>query len=193
MGKNKKGYCTVCNEYKTIAAYSMCWKHYARWKRHRDLSDPEYVNKGKVCKEEGCEREAKNSGYCRTHYRRLRLFGDTQVYLTETYDKDELCLMPGCTDTPRAEKLCNNHYHNYRYHQEKGNVKDVVEYIDFRLNNSDLRFRKEEPKKCQLPDCEREAKLKGFCQNHYVSFRYYQKKHNVSTLEEYIQIKEELN
>ena len=57
-----------------------CHGHYVRWSRTGDvraevpLARPE----SDACRQDGCERGAHSGGYCRSHARRLRLYGDPE-------------------------------------------------------------------------------------------------------------------
>lgn len=120
-------YCVVegCENVK-IAARGMCWKHYARRRRHGHVSDPVYINSGNTCGHEGCEEEAETKGFCRKHYQRLIRHGGTGVRMNVSNGR---CWVVGCDEKGRSKNLCNKHYSNFIYHRRKGNTKSVEVYL----------------------------------------------------------------
>jgi hypothetical protein len=143
LSRYKEDICIACGEKKKIQARGLCFKHYKRWERHDgNTSDPDYVNKGKGCKIEGCNNDAAYGGICHKHYLRKRKYGDPNAFLSATYEKDEKCLVVGCDHSPRAEFLCHNHYCNYMYHKRLGHLQDVAQYIDYKLEKPDRRFKR---------------------------------------------------
>lgn len=136
------GYCSVCKGNAKIAARGMCWKHYARWRRRNgDVSDPDFINKGKVCKIDDCQDEAKAEGYCIKHHRRVEKYADPTIvhtpsdsFVPMTYDKLQ-CVMSGCKEEKNSKELCCKHYHNYMYHKRTGLVNTVFDYLRLREDN----------------------------------------------------------
>lgn len=136
--------CSVEGCHRKHIARGLCHTHYGRWRRQRDISDPEFVNKGKICSIEGCESDAKEHGMCFKHARRIDAHGDP--HHTENVRWEGMtCVMSGCPHEVRLEQLCHNHYHNYLYHKKRQKLNNVFDYIRFRNDNpGDLRFKEEE-------------------------------------------------
>lgn len=141
--RNNYGYCHACNdnELKRIAARGLCEKHYQRWRRHGNVSDPDYINSGKQCSVDGCERDAVSKGMCNMHYDRAEKHGDPEIVMPRgnhrppmAYDSN-MCVVHDCRDDIVAQELCYKHYHNYMYHLRQRNVLNIFDYLRLRKDN----------------------------------------------------------
>ncbi len=111
------------------AARGLCWQHYRRELRHGNTDDPNYINSGKICNVEGCEKDAHNKGLCQMHLQRYNKYGDVHHVSNMRGKMDPVCRINGCEKSTTAQNLCASHYTNYKYH--KGvNAKDANEYIE---------------------------------------------------------------
>lgn len=120
-----------------IAAYGMCWKHYARERRRGTTDDPEYIN-DKPCSVAGCSETARSQGMCHRHFMRYDRYGDPSVLFKRSkYHPPLPCVMKGCEEPQKSRDLCHKHYYNFLYHKKKGNVEDnIYEYVKFKEGNT---------------------------------------------------------
>lgn len=71
--------CSIDNCGKRLVAHGFCMLHLGHLYDHGDpLWERSYVNKGKVCAVQSCDRPAEKCGWCASHYRRWRKTGDLQ-------------------------------------------------------------------------------------------------------------------
>lgn len=86
----------------------------------------------KLCCVPQCKNEDKAKGYCRTHYRDLKRYGEIRVYeCKETIRapkplgrRQRQCIMEGCQNAVLALDLCTKHYtRNRKYGSPNVNFK----------------------------------------------------------------------
>lgn len=122
--------CTIDGcENEAKAARGLCRKHYRRELRHGKTDDPDYINSGKICSVEGCEKDAHNKGLCSTHLQRFNKYGDVHHVENLRGKMDPVCRIDGCDKQTVAHNLCSKHHLNFRYHRGL-NAKDANEYIE---------------------------------------------------------------
>ena len=107
------------------------------------------------CSVEGCERVHFGLGYCSSHYRRFKLYGDP---LGSAYGPKPPCKVDGCAATSYKKGLCNTHYIRQRRHGDVGVVKKA---------------RRPDNGKCSVPECDGEWLSRGFCKRHYERYKKY--------------------
>lgn len=123
--------CKVDNCSDKAIGRGFCWKHYQRWRRYRDTSDPVF-NTDKVCSVEGCNNKVKSNDLCAMHYARMLSNGDVHtVKRHKCYGDDEICVVPGCGLKPKGKGMCNKHVTNFYYHKRKNHLHDVESYIAY--------------------------------------------------------------
>lgn len=148
MSKSKNwGYCIYCDEHTTIAARSMCWKHYARWRRVGDpTKDPDYSRDPmpkSPCSVDVCNEDTRTKGFCGKHYQRWKRHGNTDTVLIRggvdrerlSFNKNQ-CIVHDCDKDYSTKELCHKHYVNYHYHKQVGNVKTIFDYLRLRKDNT---------------------------------------------------------
>ncbi|MDN4069983.1 hypothetical protein QYF50_18940 [Paenibacillus vini] len=83
-----------------------------------------------TCMADGCERKAKTSGYCVTHYQRVRIHGTpTPIFKKEFQEHDDICLVNGCEEPFKSNGLCNKHATAFYLNKRKGNVSDLNDFL----------------------------------------------------------------
>jgi hypothetical protein len=82
-----------------------------------------------MCNVEECETKAYCKGYCQSHYRRLKKWGDPLLGPKFfRYPKDATCEVKGCDSYPKAKNLCTKHHGRWLRHGSVELVKRVYKY-----------------------------------------------------------------
>lgn len=75
------------------------------------------VYEGKICKVEGCYRQAQRLGMCHKHSARIYRNGDLEVKPKhEGKQPVKFCSIEGCNNKHFAKGLCNKHYARFKRH-----------------------------------------------------------------------------
>lgn len=110
---------------RTVAAQSLCMKHYQQKRRNGTLKTPN--EREPICSVTGCVNLAKSRGYCNKHYDYWYRHGNAE------YDKtpmpEQICQVFDCQRNCKSRGLCARHYSRYYYHFEKQHVETVDEFI----------------------------------------------------------------
>lgn len=127
----------------------------------------------RICKVEDCGEDATAArGYCPKHYQRLRLTGTTDDPVL--INKGKTCSIDGCIDPAYAKGLCVNH------NRRKKLTGDPHKTIRISYHGVE----------CFLPHCNTQARSKGMCGRHYTNYKQHLKYGNVSSVEDYVKLKE---
>lgn len=123
---------------------------------------------GAACYIDGCHKSVFGAGLCSTHYQRKRRTGSTDDPVIQSHLP---CTLAGCETNRFANGLCQKHY------QAKQRYGDPL--IQKGGNRS------EGP--CRIKDCQKPARIKQLCMNHYANFKYHRSTGRFATPEAYIQ------
>jgi hypothetical protein len=108
-----------------------------------------------LCKADGCEMDARSSGFCPRHYQQIRRHG--RLTPEREYGKrGSGCVVQGCGEEQAAKGYCFRHYQQVRRY---GRLTPERERIYGR-------------KLCLVPDCLEKHSSRGFCKKHYMSEYY---------------------
>lgn len=110
----------------------------------------------KICSVEGCNKEHHALGYCGSHYRHYKKYGDPINKPIKT--KPTICLVDGCNKEVHGLGYCNSHYKNYKRYGTP--IKPTVI----------------KPTVCTIDDCNESVYCKGMCQKHYSQHMYHSNK-----------------
>jgi len=132
------------------------------------------ATKTEPCAIRDCDRPRRASGYCSTHYRRVRVTGDP---LKTTFDlrnenRQTECEIEGCQTKRYIRSLCHNHYRR------------LLNYGDPLA--TDLKERPYGTKKCSIDGCEKKHSAKGYCTMHYRRIRSYGDPNKTFATSEYV-------
>lgn len=89
-------------------------------------------SKTKKCKVDVCKTNAIGvHGYCSKHYHRVLKYGDPtpQFKVKKFVDHDGVCFVEGCDRPFKANGLCNSHRYSFYRYKQKGEIKDLDEYL----------------------------------------------------------------
>lgn len=87
----------------------LCQAHYYQWRRKvplTDLSRP--LQRDLICAFEGCGKQARSKGWCRTHSDHIALYGEAVPIGSRTGKRSHLCHEPGCGERT-TYKYCPAH------------------------------------------------------------------------------------
>ena len=103
----------------------------------------------RYCEVDGCGKAHYGRGYCSSHYRKFRLYGDPTA---SPWPAKGECSVDGCNKTSAKKGYCNTHYIRLRRH---GDV------------NAVRRHTRPEDGKCTVEGCDRDWLSRGYCKLHY--------------------------
>jgi hypothetical protein len=99
------------------------------------------------CSVAECEKRAVSRGFCDTHYRRWRKYGDPLLGARSVIKP---CSVEGCPNPAEARTLCHGHY-----------------LALLRRGEWPKRFLSDrKPKECAVSDCRRSSHARGLCPTH---------------------------
>ena len=104
------------------------------------------------CKADGCDREARTTGYCPRHYQQIRRHGRLTPE-REYHKRGDECVVDGCQEPQIAKGYCFRHYQQVRRY---GRLTPERERVYGR-------------QRCQVPGCEGKHSARGYCKRHYMS------------------------
>lgn len=99
------------------------------------------------CSVPDCRQRVRARGWCPTHYRRWKLYGDPETRLTTK--NPSRCAVPDCGSVSRRRSLCDQHYGRLLRHGDP------------------LVFRPDATRCCAVDGCERPHYGKGWCRLHW--------------------------
>lgn len=110
----------------------------------------------KLCKIDGCKREAKVKDLCQSHYARFIKFGDASIGgpIRSKSPRDGKCSVDGCKGDIYAKKMCQKHHRRWIRHN----------------NPNHTSYKRNKGNDCQVKNCGQEARSKGYCSKHYAKF-----------------------
>ena len=112
-----------------------------------------WVNKGRTCRQDGCQSPASGKGLCATHYARSRKGQDLSTPI-RTKLPAAICQHPSCDRPAQNAGWCGAHYQRIR----KG--RDLDAPIVTRRQN--------EGRTCRHKGCALPAVTRGYCNAHYL-------------------------
>ncbi|HKE66408.1 MAG TPA: HNH endonuclease [Micromonosporaceae bacterium] len=74
------------------------------WNKHQSDWEPS------SCAADDCDKPAHSRGFCRSHYRRLRLYGDPLTPPRKVLRHQGTCSLATCERDARVRGLCRTHY-----------------------------------------------------------------------------------
>jgi hypothetical protein len=112
-----------------------------------------------MCKVENCNKKVTAKGYCPTHYRKFRLFGDP-LYMSDRAKAFQIvgCQVQGCNNPKKAKGLCGMHDNRFRKH---GDV-NYTRPVERKLKDRCTILSEQEGRQCL-----KEKVARGMCQMHY--------------------------
>ncbi len=124
-----------------------------------------------MCKVENCNKKITAKGYCPTHYRKFRLYGNP-THLTERAKAFLVigCQVDGCDKPKKARGLCGLHNQRLQRHGDANYTRPKERKLKERceiLMNGDER------------QCLKEKVARGMCQMHYRRWSLYGDPHQV--------------
>lgn len=146
--------CSVEGCERKHVALGLCFTHWRRQRRGREVGGPILDSKDRICSVEGCERKHSSLGFCKLHYRRMKQ-GMPLDYLPHLA---LLCTQEGCTRNRQSELYCNVH----RLRERLGI--DMDQPIQERTRGPVNGL-------CTFDDCIGAHVAKGFCSKHYRKFK----------------------
>lgn len=137
-----------------------CVKHYVRWKKYGNATEPLRKSGPKPqpkrhCTIDGCERVYEARGWCRYHYQRWREHGDPLA--PDKRSGKPPCKIDGCEKPHVARGWCGMHYTRWK-------------------NNGDplvVRTIRRVEKPCAVDGCEKPWLARGLCDKHYYRWSKY--------------------
>lgn len=115
-----------------------------------------WVNKGRTCRQDGCQSPASGKGLCATHYARDRKGQDLSAPI-RTKLPAAICQHPPCDRPAQNAGWCGAHYQRIR------NGRDMDAPI--------LTKRQNEGRTCRYEGCGLPAVTSGYCNAHYLRDR----------------------
>lgn len=109
----------------------------------------------RTCIQSDCEKPAATRGWCSTHYRRWRLYGDPE-YVTPR-KRGATCSIDDCDEKTVGRGWCRKHYNRWWKHGDPTYVKEWTLPPQNRPRNFG----------CRADGCDNKHFAKGFCKNHY--------------------------
>lgn len=114
-----------------LVAKGLCMKHYKRNRRTGTIND-DFINKGKKCKIDECNKDAETKGYCPTHYYRMKKYNNPHKGKVNKKNVNITCLITTCKNLSLTTHLCSKHYTNYQYYKRSLTYTNVEDYVKFR-------------------------------------------------------------
>ena len=115
-----------------------------------------WVNKGRTCRQDGCQSPAQTIGFCAAHYARFRKGADLSAPINSK-PANAVCQHPPCDRPAQNAGWCGAHYQRIR----KG--RDLDAPIVTRQQN--------EGRTCRYEGCGLPAVTSGYCNAHYLRNR----------------------
>lgn len=111
-----------------------------------------------TCKIEGCEKPVHGRDLCGTHYKRLRVHGDTETVLQGGPQRMEsaTCSVPDCEKPSIARELCATHYARWSKHGDP-------------LHGGPVRVIGRGT--CTVEGCGEPHIARGYCRKHYATWQ----------------------
>lgn len=125
-----KAKCSVkecSNQVLAIKNPNLCWTHYKRLKK-RGSTEDQFINKGKKCNVDGCEKDSYVKGLCKGHRNRQLKYGDPLAGRSNS-TKGQICTFSECCEPVRTSGLCRNHYANFIYRKQRYGI-NIKQYLE---------------------------------------------------------------
>ena len=135
-------------------ALDLCFTHWRRQHRGREVGGPILDSNARICSVEGCERKYHSVGFCKLHYYRRRK--GTPLDYAPNYSL--VCAQEGCDKNRNSGKNCPAHTQRARLGISmdkpiRGRIIGPVDGL------------------CTVDACFDKHAAKGFCNRHYRNFK----------------------
>lgn len=121
------------------------------------------------CQIDGCTRPHKARGLCELHYRRERRRGTTELIPHEK----PICAVESCDEHARSNGYCPVHFRAWVRHGDP-----LVKVYGVKHT-----------RKCSVNNCTLSQFQRNLCKTHYPNYRYHLSRNHCTTVEEYIDMK----
>lgn len=117
------------------------------------------------CSLAACDQAHAAQGYCKSHYRRFKRYGDPLGWKPQ---QTAACEVPGCEGKPWARNMCSAHYQRWRKYGDAAADKPIIEQGEARRP---IVGPPRERRFCVIDGCDTAVHGHGWCFKHYQRWR----------------------